>query len=237
MQLSVDYTITQLTDLIFADGFESGDLSAWTGDSSINNGDLSVSTEAAITGSFGMEAGIIDQVDLFVTDDTPTYEPRYRARFYFDPYSLQMSVGEYIEIFYALKEDGNGVLSIEFHRLEDGYYAQIVGIDDNGDRTYGTPVAVSAAPHVFEFDWQTASSDGANDGSLSFWVDGMEQTPLTELDNDTMLVGMGRLGVSAIGNDTYGMVYFDGFESRRWSYIGLGGFPPELIMAPHPTPR
>ena len=233
MQLSVDYAITPLTDLIFADGFESGDLSAWTGESSTNDGDLSVQAEAAITGSYGMQAAIIDQVDLFVTDDTPTYEPRYRARFYFDPNFVHMGVGEYLEIFYALKEDGSGVLSIELHYLEDGYYVRIAGTDDSGSQNYGTLVAVTDAPHAFEFDWQTASSDGANDGSLAFWVDGVEQTPLTGLDNDTMLVGKGRLGVSKIGDETYGVVYFDGFESRRWSYIGLGGFIPGLALAPN----
>jgi len=123
---------------------------------------------------------------------------------------------------------------IEFHHLEDGYYARIVGFDDSGTRIDGLPVPVTYAPHAFEFDWQIASSDGANDGQLSFWVDGVEQSPLTELDNDTMRVGKGRLGVSAIDDSTYGAVYFDGFVSHRWSYIGLGGFTPGLASLPVP---
>jgi len=110
MHLSVDYAVTPPTDLIFADGFESGDLSAWNGESSNPDGNLSVSAAAAITGSFGLQAAIIDSVELYVTDDTPTYEPRYRARFYFDPASIQLEVEKNIEIFYALKEDGSGVL-------------------------------------------------------------------------------------------------------------------------------
>jgi hypothetical protein len=42
-------------DLIFADGFESGDLCAWSS-SGTDGGDLSVTAAAAIGGSFGLAA-------------------------------------------------------------------------------------------------------------------------------------------------------------------------------------
>jgi hypothetical protein len=76
--------------LIFADSFESGDLSAWTS-SNTNSGHLSVSTAAAQIGSQGMQAAISNNIGMYVTDDSPNAEPRYRARFYFDPNSLTMA--------------------------------------------------------------------------------------------------------------------------------------------------
>jgi len=77
-------------DLMFADGFESGSFSAWSA-STTDSGDLSVSTSAALVGTNGMQALLDDNVSIFVTDWTPSNEPRYRARFYFDPNSIPLS--------------------------------------------------------------------------------------------------------------------------------------------------
>ena len=60
-------------DLIFADGFESGNLSAWTSNT-IDLGDLSVSTAAALIGSQGLQAVIDDANTIYVTDDSPNAE-------------------------------------------------------------------------------------------------------------------------------------------------------------------
>ncbi|HZM20889.1 MAG TPA: right-handed parallel beta-helix repeat-containing protein, partial [Anaerolineales bacterium] len=71
-------------DLIFTNGFEAGNFTGWTSNSN-DLGDLSVSTMAALIGSQGMQAVIDDNTTIYATDDTPNAEPRYRARFYFDP--------------------------------------------------------------------------------------------------------------------------------------------------------
>src|SRR6266508_6538832 len=55
-------------DLIFADGFESGNLSAWNS-SSTDLGDLSVSTAAALIGNQGLQAVVNDANAIYVTDD------------------------------------------------------------------------------------------------------------------------------------------------------------------------
>ena len=62
-------------DLIFADGFESGNLAAWSS-SMVDGGDLSVSPSAALVGSQGLQAVIDDNNTLVVIDDTPTAETR-----------------------------------------------------------------------------------------------------------------------------------------------------------------
>ncbi|HET9588194.1 MAG TPA: hypothetical protein VFO91_05360, partial [Anaerolineales bacterium] len=80
------------SDLIFADSFESGNLSAWTANS-IDKGDLTVSTAAALAGSQGLQAVIDDNNTIHVRDDSPNAEPRYLARFYFDPNSIPMANG------------------------------------------------------------------------------------------------------------------------------------------------
>ena len=67
-------------DVIFADGFESGNFSAWTSNAN-DLGDLSVSPAPALVGSQGLQALIDDSVSIYVNDDTPSAEMRYRARF------------------------------------------------------------------------------------------------------------------------------------------------------------
>src|SRR4029079_7226003 len=72
-------------DILFEDGFESGNLSRWSS-ASTDGFDLSVSGPAAMAGTpAGLQAFVNDTNALFVQDDTPNAENRYRARFYFDP--------------------------------------------------------------------------------------------------------------------------------------------------------
>ena len=80
-------TATSSGTLIFADGFESGDFSAWDS-STTDGGDLSVTTGAAMVGTYGMQAEIDDNNAIYVTDDSPNGETEYVVRFYFDPNSF-----------------------------------------------------------------------------------------------------------------------------------------------------
>ncbi|HJS18176.1 MAG TPA: right-handed parallel beta-helix repeat-containing protein, partial [Anaerolineales bacterium] len=83
-----------VSDGIFANGFESGDLSAWSG-SATNGAHLGVSPAAALAGSFGMQVQINGTTALYVNDASPNAEPRYRVRFYFDPNSVTLASGDY----------------------------------------------------------------------------------------------------------------------------------------------
>ena len=96
------------SDLIFADEFETGTLTAWTA-SSTNGGNLSVSLNAALSGSYGMQATFTNTTGMVVRDDTPSAEPRYRARFYFNPNSIAMASGDNITLFQGLDAKLSGV--------------------------------------------------------------------------------------------------------------------------------
>ena len=51
-----------------------------------DGGDLTVEAGAAMGGTTrGLQAAVDDTAGLFVEDDSPTDENRYRARFYLDP--------------------------------------------------------------------------------------------------------------------------------------------------------
>jgi hypothetical protein len=211
---------SSLSDLIFADSFESGNFSAWT--ANINDaGDLSVIASAALVGTQGMQAIIDDTNTIYVTDDNPNLETRYRARFYFDPNSITMTSGDAHFIFKGFMGTGTDVLQVELRNSAGVYQIRGKVLNDASAFVLTNWFNLSDAPHAIEVDWQAATGAGANNGGLTLWIDGVQQADLTGVDNDTWRIDRARLGALA-GMDvgTSGTYYFDAFESRRQSYIG-----------------
>jgi hypothetical protein len=205
--------------LIFADGFEAGNLSAWTS-SSIDAGDLSVSPAAALTGSQGLQALIDDTNAIYVTDDRPNAEPRYRARFYFDLNSLTMANGD-AHIIFRGYSGSTIVLRVEFGFSAGTYQLRAALLNDGTGWMESTWFTLADAPLAIELDWRAASAVGANDGGLTLWIDGTQQANLIGIDNDTRRMDRIWLGAAAaIDAGTSGTYFFDTFESRRQSYIG-----------------
>ncbi|MCE7985133.1 MAG: hypothetical protein DYG89_28505 [Caldilinea sp. CFX5] len=214
-----DVQIT-VTDLIFADGFESGNLSAWSS-SVTGGGDLSVSPAAALAGAQGLQALINDNFAIYVVDDAPTAEPRYRVRFYFDPNTIPMAANDSHQIFSGRTEAGTVVLQIEFRFSGGVYQVRALILDDGTSATSSGWFTISDAPHALEVDWRAATAAGANNGGLTFWIDGVQRANVTGIDNDTRRIDLIRLGAgSGIDNGTRGTYYFDAYEARRQSYIG-----------------
>ena len=217
----------QSEELIFADGFESGDLSAWSSPET-DNGDLSVTTQAALTGTYGMQALIDDDNNIHVQDDTPSGENLYRARFSFDPHSISMASGDSHAIFTVYAPQGQYLLSaakIAFGFNGSNYRVQAGVLCDVGYFCYVTPlVTISDAPHTIEIEWWAASGPGAEDAGLRLWVDGEQQAEITGVDNDTQLIERVQLGATAgIEATTNGVEYFDDFASYRGSSVQSAG--------------
>lgn len=57
-------------------------------------------------------------------------------------------------------------------------------------------------------------------GSLTLWIDDTQKQTLSAIDNDTKTITQVRLGAQSVPSTTNGTLYFDDFESRRFSYIG-----------------
>jgi len=75
--------------------------------------------------------------------------------------------------------------------------------------------------HYVEIDWKASDTTTTTNGSLTFWIDGTQQGNITGIDNDSRKVDRAALGaVSGVDTGTRGVEYFDGFESRRTTYIG-----------------
>ena len=213
-------TPTAIADLIFADGFESGNLSRWSS-TKTDSRDLNVSASAALVGSNGLQAVLDDNVAIYVTDDTPAAEPRYRARFYFDPNSIPMVGGNNHYIFYGYSGTSRVVMRVQFRFSNGNYQLRAALRNDASTWTNTSWFTINDAPHPIELDWQAATAAGANNGSLTLWIDGTQRANLTGVDNDMRRIDRVRLGaVTGIDSGTRGAYYFDAFESRRQTPIG-----------------
>ena len=168
-----------------------------------------------------MRAVIDDNNSIYVTDDRPAAERRYRARFYFDPNSIPMVSGNAHFILKGFAGTATEILLMEFRQSAGAYQIRTSLVNDASTWTHTNWFTISDASHFIEFDWWAATAVGANNGGLTLWIDGAQQANLTTVDNDTRLIDRVRLGALAgIDAGTRGSYYFDAFESRRQTYIG-----------------
>ena len=213
-----------LPDLIFRDGFESGDLSAWSGNAN-DSGDLTVHVDAAQAGTLTGLRGVVDDVaPLYVQDDTPDGEPRYRARFWIDPNGFDPGEAEAhrrTRVFIAFTEAPSRRVAAIVLRRQFGIYGLMARarLDDNSQADAGF-FLISDAPHAVELDLRPASGPDAQDGSLELFIDGISMGQQSGLDNSLAAVDFVRMGALSAKSGAFGIVHWDQFEARRLNYIG-----------------
>lgn len=210
---------TIVADLIFADGFETGNLSAWSS-STTDGGDLGVSFDA-LTNNHRLQAVINDNNSIYVTNDSPNAETHYRARFYFDPNSILMKNSDNHYLFYGYTGTSTVVLRVQLRYSNGSYQLRAALRNDSTTWTSSSLFTISDVPHFIEIDWRASTASGVNNGGLTLWIDGIQRANLTGVDNDTRRIDRVQLGaVAGIDLGTRGTYYFDAFESRRQNYIG-----------------
>jgi hypothetical protein len=211
-------------DLIFADDFESGDLSAWSS-ASTDGTDLAVTGAAALNGTTqGLRALVNDTNSLFVEDDTPASETRYRARFYFDPNGFDPGEAQnHLRVRLLLAQDNlNQRLITIVLKRSGGQYSVEGRVRLNDGTRVDTPFFnITDAPHAIEFDWQRAGSAETADGTFELFIDGVSVATLSALDDGGSAVEYVRMGLFSVKTGAAGTMYFDEFVSRRRTFIGL----------------
>jgi hypothetical protein len=217
------YELQAYPDVIFADGFESGNLAAWSAFSA-DSGDLSASPVSAMEGSWGLRGVVDDTAGIYVQDDSPIGEVRYRARFTFDPNGFdpgEAAGKRRTRILLAFTEAPlRRVLAVVLRRINGQF--SLMGrarLDDNtqADTTF---VPIADGPHTIEIDWRRASGPDAQDGWFTMYIDGSFAGHLAGLDNSLGGVDFARLGALSVKTGASGTMHWDAFESRRQTYIG-----------------
>lgn len=229
--------------MIFADGFESGSLSAWSAVVD-PKGKLQVTTAAALVGSKGLAVSLsgsnstvflpfvvksslgLDAAapatpqPMALRDDTPQSESRYRARFYFDPNSIEMSTNSTHRILTAGTASVEAIV-LDVGRASNSYQLRGGLRTNSGKVIYTGWYTLSDAPHAVEFDWQAATA-GSSDGHLSVSLDGVLKQTRNGIDNSNLRIDQVELGpVAGSGGGAKGTEFFDDFVSQRTNPIGM----------------
>jgi hypothetical protein len=172
----------------------------------------------------GLQAVVDDTAGLYVQDDGPANENRYRARFRFDPNGFDPGEGAShfrTRVFIAFEDAPTRRLAAVVLRRIGGQYALMARVrrDDNSQASTAF-FDITDAPHTVELDWKRSSAPDADDGRLELWIDGVLRATLTGLDNSLSQVDFVRMGALSVKAGAAGTLFFDGFESRRRTYIG-----------------
>ena len=126
-----------------------------------------------------------------------------------------MASGDNLTLFQGLDAGGHVVFSIQFNSSSASYQLRARAYDNTLANYVNIPyVNISNGEHTVEVDW-------ANDGHLTFWIDGAQQPNLIGINNSMYTIDRIRLGAPTMSiTGTSGSFYIDGFESRRFNYIG-----------------
>jgi hypothetical protein len=192
-------TLNVVTNNIFADGFESGNFSAWSSRSTTSTTRLTVNAASAMVGSFGMQAQ--GNNTNYVQNNFTPVSATYDARFYFRP-NGNTSTGK--DIFAAATTSGfNNMLFRVRYRL-NGSTPQVQIRVGNTNNASWTNILGGTSSNYLEVLWTSG-------GSLQLYVNGTLSQTLTAGTGSVAAVRMGS--VTNTGNAT--AMYFDAFFSKR----------------------
>jgi len=226
---SVDTTTHDVTTQIFADGFESGDLSAWSsawGTAAAANFNalackLCVVSKGALVDSYSLKVRIPDNKPHYVQDDNPLSETEYHARFKFKRGRiLKMTGGSK----FKLLEAKNGTTTsffIQVRKKGTKFQIRAVAKLDNGLNAATPWTILPKAATWIEVEW--IASSGANDGMILLYINDILKGEQIDLDNDTFAVDLVRLGVAAKFRAKFtitGAFKLDAFDSDMAAHIG-----------------
>ncbi|MBW8877118.1 MAG: S-layer homology domain-containing protein [Acidobacteria bacterium] len=195
---------------------------------------------ARYSGTQGLEVDVANpnRSPTFVQSSHPSAEATYRVRFYVNLRNLAMAGGDELDLFDAYDgadpapptTTGNAVLRVVVRQVSGTLrLSAFVRQNSGAELEIPTPVTLAPGWRAIELNWAKSAAPGANNGRLDLWVDGVAQTGLTGINNDTEVVNYARMGaVNGIDAGTSGTLRLDDFASQRSGYIGLLSIFPDV---------
>ena len=216
------FQVVVLAAALFSDGFESGDLTAWSS-TTTDGGNVSAETAAKLHGAYGLNCLINDNTSIYCQDTTPANETVFRARWYMDPNGIAMVDGDEFYMLIGYNNGGDSVRVALKYTDALGYTYYASARQDGGSSTWVDPgETLTDEPHCFEIYWKAATGVGQNDGHCEIFLDGVSKASATTIDNDTKIVAFVELGVIGPDTNTRGTIFIDDYDSNDdGSEIGI----------------
>ena len=207
-------TSTPTTTILFANGFETGNLSGWSQTGGTTSR-ISVTSGSAQAGTYKLQAQISASTSGYVQDNTPANETSYRARFYFNPNSYTPGTTG-IDIFTGYNSANANVFRVQYRRsTTTGYQVRLSVVRAGGTSYTNWYVINNNAWNAIEIAWQSGAT-----ASASLYVGGVLRQTMTGLNTSAYTVDNVRLGPQGTLPTATGTVYLDSFVSTRATAIG-----------------
>lgn len=199
---------------IFSDGFESGDISRWSGQTPLLGSNLVVTGDAAYLGQFGLKVELDGAANTYVWDVSPRGENRYRARFFINADTLTLPADAQLDVFEATNTGSMPVVRFTLVGTTDGTYLRGQVLTDSGTWHQTPDVALPLGWNMLECDLASAA-----DGHFALWLNEnlVEQASLetaTSLVENVLLGGVNGTSTAS------GSLSIDAFDSKRDAYLG-----------------
>ena len=136
---------------------------------------MSVSGQAAMVGSKGMQALINSSKPIYVVDISPVADATYHARFYFSPNNVTLPKAKPHDLFIGRSSSGTVIFRVQLQYTGSKYQVRGLILNAAGKTITTSWYDLSNSSHVIELAWQAASTAKGNDGLLSLWIDGLTQ--------------------------------------------------------------
>ncbi len=202
----------RLTAALFADGFESGDLSSW---SKIVGSGVAVVSPGLKKSGFALEvtADGTDAVSQVVALQ-PAREESLRASFLIKPNGIDLGGGE-IEILRFVAPDNSTVVSLALERRGNKYRVNLSAKSDGELQAVGSTAIPRRRPIPLRIEWRQASSRGADDGVVRLVKKRRARIERTTLDSTAVVDAIGLGLPSGSPGGASGSFLVDEFQAER----------------------
>lgn len=203
-----------IADWIFADGFESGDVAAW----SASNGSVLVLPQAASDGDFGLRIPLVSGEPAWVLDANPTSDSIIRTDFDLNIDGLVMRDGDAFDLYAGwVVSDTQPAFKVTLEQISGQTHIVLFAWDNSG----GNVITASPAPipgpgwHRVSVEFGVAGTLAAT-GELRIFVDGSPLAELTDFDNQGNTVDSLQLGaIAGVDQGTSGFLDIDVYTAVR----------------------
>lgn len=213
---------------IFADGFESGNLTAW---SSSKGADLQIeavcklclTTKGPLHGDTSLKVRVPNKKPHYLQDNDPNFETRYSARFLIKlGKTLKMNNLNKFKLFMG-KNGKQTPFFLQVRKKGTKFQIRAAARVDSGKTLKTKWTAMPKKAITVEVDWKAAESTIKHNGYVKLYINGKLKKKKGGLNNDKQKVDLVRLGVTARIKSAFnisGSFKLDHFESDDTFYIG-----------------